>query len=334
MNLGTGSVFVSVPLLTLPGRNGLNYSVSLVSSSQAWNLAGNSTASIGMYLTRTGAVTFKPSGSIVLSNNPDIRCIGGYAFTDENGGAHTFSQPIQTGCWSMSSCQNPGGCVAQPSYNNLGGTDERGEGISVDLIACKLTLKTGVWFPLTGCSTVNTMGGAAYLPYTVTMENPNGNAITSFGAGSNGTDMDSLGRKITFSTSGATTTIQYYDSNYNSQTIKVTYGTQSQSGTCSYHTSQQGNVNSPVNVIGNASAVLPNGLSYIFQYDQCGTLNKVVYPSGGYTRYQFDYSNYTHILTPPTSNPRVTGTDVELVQKYVCRQAPASLFLACIIRKA
>jgi hypothetical protein len=31
--------------------------------------------------------------------------------------------------------------------------------------------------------------------------------------------------------------------------------------------------------------ILPNGLTYTFQYDQCGMLRKVTYPSGGYTRY-------------------------------------------------
>lgn len=36
INLGTGNVMVSVPLLTLPGRNGLNYSVGLIANSQSW----------------------------------------------------------------------------------------------------------------------------------------------------------------------------------------------------------------------------------------------------------------------------------------------------------
>jgi hypothetical protein len=34
--------------------------------------------------------------------------------------------------------------------------------------------------------------------------------------------------------------------------------------------------------------ILPNGLTYTFQYDSCGMLRKVTYPTGGYTRY--DYS--------------------------------------------
>lgn len=37
INLGSGNVFASVPLLTLRGRNGHNYSVGLISNSQSWS---------------------------------------------------------------------------------------------------------------------------------------------------------------------------------------------------------------------------------------------------------------------------------------------------------
>ena len=40
--------------------------------------------------------------------------------------------------------------------------------------------------------------------------------------------------------------------------------------------------------------ILPNGLTYTFQFDQCGMLRKVTYPSGGYTRY--DYSAQLQVL--------------------------------------
>lgn len=70
------------------------------------------------------------------------------------------------------------------------------------------------------------------------------------------------------------------------------------------------------------NAVLPNGLTYIFQYDGCGSLTKIVYPSGGYTRYVFDYSDYTHGVGTWPNN--TTATDIEVVKKYVCRAAAVS----------
>ena len=67
--------------------------------------------------------------------------------------------------------------------------------------------------------------------------------------------------------------------------------------------------------------ILPDGLTYIFQYDGCGSLTKVVYPSGGYTRYVYDYTHYEHILSG--SLPYYYGTDIELTAKYVCTAPPS-----------
>src|SRR5215472_1764366 len=65
INLGSGNVFVSLPLLTLRGRNGHNYSVSLMSNSQSWSpSAGWVNKNLGMVVMRKGNIYFHPSGIV------------------------------------------------------------------------------------------------------------------------------------------------------------------------------------------------------------------------------------------------------------------------------
>jgi hypothetical protein len=297
VSLGSGNVFVSIPLLTLPGRKGMNYSVGLNFNSQSWSFNGGWTnLNIGMVATHTSEVSFHPGGSFLLSTNPDIRCIGYYTSTDENGGIHSFSN-VQTGCYS---CSQYVGCQAETGYDTLGGSDDRGEGITIDLnpvgtqndpTACRLTEKDGTWFPLSSCSSTSSVGGAASITSPITMEDANGNRITSaaggggtgsFAGGGNGfpsgTDYDTVHRSITYTNSPFT--IQYKDPNAPNGTFTVTLNVQSLQLSCPLTASNGASVPTvTVNVI--TSALLPNGLTYIFQYDGCGTLTKIVYPSGG-----------------------------------------------------
>lgn len=62
----------------------------------------------------------------------------------------------------------------------------------------------------------------------------------------------------------------------------------------------------------------PNALTYTFQFDSCGHLTKVTYPSGGYTRYQYSnpytFGNWTY----NGSWQREPLSQVEVMAKYVC----------------
>ena len=331
INLGAGNVFVSVPLLSLPGRSGHNYLVSLISNSQTWSPISGYGQDVGMVLTRPGSIYFHPSGSTVLQNGD--RCITGYALTDEYGGVHTFGG-------MLSNCGHNdmfGNWVPVPTENILTGGDDRGEGYGADLNACKVTFKDGTWTPLvtgsSGCPIVGYVGNGSGADAPV-ITDTNGNQINlqaypSASAGCSraycgggdvfptGTDIDTLGRSITYS--GSNHTIQYKDSNGVPRTI--TFNVQSFALSSCIHiingTSQP--QSGSVNVI--TSVVLPNGLTYVFHYDQCGNTDKIVYPSGGYTRYVFDYTHYTHALF----NYVGPFTDVEVTAKYVCRVAAVTL---------
>lgn len=324
ISVGSGNVFVSVPLLTLPGRNGHNYVLRLTSNSQAWSWAqtagGWTSGGLGMVVTRTAAIYFRPTGSV--SPAQDVYCAGGYALTDENGGVYSFPD-------IMSSCTYHGQPV--PWYDVLSGRDSRLEGITADLnsSACKLTMRDGSWYPLLGptptCPAVGWVGGGHGTP---TLTDTNGNMIVSNATPSGGgqvvgggdlfpvgTDTDTLGRGITFvNNSDTTKTIQYRDSNGVQRTI--TLNVQTVPLSCIFGTpGPYGQPSGSPKLI--TSAVLPNGLTYVFQYDSCGNLVKIVYPSGGYTRYVLDYFHYLHEISSGTFTGALT--DVEVTQKYVCR---------------
>ncbi len=67
-----------------------------------------------------------------------------------------------------------------------------------------------------------------------------------------------------------------------------------------------------------SSIVLPNGLTYTFQYDSYGEITKITYPSGGYTRYTYE------ALERPYEWPGNFGGTAdqrEVTGKYVCRAA-------------
>jgi RHS repeat-associated protein len=317
INLGTGNVFVSVPLLSLPGRNGHNYSVRLVSNSQTWTSNGQN-FSIGMVLTRTGDVSFGPRG--IVYPIPGVQCVTGYVLQDENFGIHSFGG-AQSDCVVPPGYPNYGQRV--PQYDILRGSDDRGEGIYADINACYLRWKNGDWMPMDPgrCPLLGLTGGGNYTPI---LTDSNGNQITSGatdgwtgnpqGGGGDlfptGTDTDALGRSITYSNN----TIQYKDSNGAQRTI--TLGVQALAlSSCSLGTFQAGGTTHLI-----TSAILPDGLTYIFHYDQCGGLDKIVYPSGGYTRYVLDHSNYTHKV----QGQGTVNTSIEITAKYVCRAASVS----------
>ena len=308
VNLATGNLYVSIPLLALPGRHGHDYSVSLEYNSQTWAPLGSLGSTwTGMPFLRvmhpTG-VTFSSSGYSTPATG--VQCVSGYVFTSEDGSTHSFPS-LQTYCFSTAPPY-----ARQPGYEVLTGNDFRGEGLSVDLTTnpggCRLTKLDGTWYPITGCP-----NGGAISAGSEIVEDTNGNEISA--AGSN--DNETVGRMITF-TGGPTSQITYDDSNGVQRSIGVNYTTLTLTGLCTFPSpSGWGQPSGTASVI--SSVVLPNGLTYTFQYDACGELTKITYPSGGYTRYVYaSYGTYTHQVFGAPG----TFTDVEVVKKYVCR-APA-----------
>jgi RHS repeat-associated protein len=75
--------------------------------------------------------------------------------------------------------------------------------------------------------------------------------------------------------------------------------------------------------------ILPNGLNYTFQYDNCGMIRKVTYPSGGYTRYDYSAQRRVYINCNGTGNACGSQYYVnEISAKHVCSAASGSLTAA------
>ena len=172
ISVGSGGVSLSIPLLTLPGRKGHNYSVGLIANSQTWSSSPIwQNLNVGIVVTRTGAIAFNPHGVINPANG--IQCLNGYSITDEQGGVQTFSA-LRSNCVITGGGPNQG--QRQPGYEVLTATDDKGEGITADLNACRLTFKDGSFTPLaTGtnkCPLVGTTNGISPVLETASAREP------------------------------------------------------------------------------------------------------------------------------------------------------------------
>jgi RHS repeat-associated protein len=138
---------------------------------------------------------------------------------------------------------------------------------------------------------------------------------------------DLVGRTVTVQTAGsgfsspgmtssaATIALQYPDSSGTTRT--VTMQMQTMQFTCPNGQAGSGGeagINGLTFSMPSA-IILPNGLTYTFQYDSCGALRKVTYPTGGYTRY--DYSSVSMELGYNNGNT-FTYYQNELIAKHVC----------------
>jgi RHS repeat-associated protein len=72
------------------------------------------------------------------------------------------------------------------------------------------------------------------------------------------------------------------------------------------------------------AVILPNGLVFTFQYDQCGLLRKVTYPSGGYTRYDYQPTEYNYVFSWGSGGAYVN----QIIAKHVCPAASGGLTAA------
>ena len=114
----------------------------------------------------------------------------------------------------------------------------------------------------------------------------NGNSISMSQNGNTLTWTDSLGRTVSW----INNSIQYRDSNGTLETIQLNYSNFNNSVPMpTFLTPVPDNKNiyaggvTPINSV-LSSVVLPDGLSYTFQYDSYGEIIKITYPSGGYSR--------------------------------------------------
>ena len=97
------------------------------------------------------------------------------------------------------------------------------------------------------------------------------------------------------STTAATSYVQFqYPVSSGTATVTVQMQTLQFSCTSSQPIYNGGEVGSPGLYSMPTAILLPNGLTYTFQYDSCGMLRKVTYPTGGYTRYDYQAQAFTY----------------------------------------
>lgn len=316
VSLATGDLNLQIPLASLPGRNGLDFTLGLVYDSKTWSIhsfidpTGHTLylwkvdSPNGMRLNLpTLSVTWVkdrtlPTGTVYCAENP-IVSLG-------DGSKHSFYN-VHAGCTLF---LNAGG--SQPyGPSNLNTQQDSRDGAF-------LTLNTGT---ISDVVLLTKTGGRLHfvlppfgssLAYFSRQEDSDGNVITCAVNGSLTTVKDTLNRTITITTNASTQTVSYVDSNGLPQTItlalatppgpQVTFTLPSNSGPSGSYP--------PIWV---SAATLATGRGYVFSYDNYGELTKVVYPTGGYTRYDYGlFAAYNASLA-------VAVDFREIIAKHVCK---------------
>jgi RHS repeat-associated protein len=155
----------------------------------------------------------------------------------------------------------------------------------------------------------------------------NGNVISySSGGGNSVIVTDTLGRTMTCTpcSSGGTQTFQYTNSNGALQTITLNESQGTTTNTVMPYFSAPAptaynSVFVPGPLNGGSSLTLPNGLTYTIQYNEYGEPTKITYPSGGYTRYDYQAFQVTYPWDNNNPNYVTTADYREVVAKHVCR---------------
>ena len=306
ISLGTGDLNLFIPILHLPGRNGLDFDIGLVYDSNIWSLHDTYVVYSNSHnlnwqrdpapLWRlsvpslTWQYAFEGIGSF---SHGSIYCNTNFVLTTPDGSKHTFV--------NLRDCNdtNPPDSNIPPAVNISESADRSFIRLDTtnpnDIVAI---LKDGTRLHFTNYKT------ASSPIYPSSWIDTNGNEITSTTSSGNTTFTDTVGRQITIGASGA---ITYYDSNGKLQTIPAMTGTGSSGfvpifphptpSECYLYApgpgvslgGPGGEVN---NLAGTSSLTIPNGgsgLTYQFTYDGYGRIIKIIYPSGGYTRYDYSY---------------------------------------------
>lgn len=325
VNLSTGDLSVQLPLVSLPGRDHHDLTVSLLYDSRIYELKANVDSFYGF----TG-YSWKgvDSGGWRL-NFPGIarmqHCdqIGDNLFdvywsdftvTLPDGSKHHFDNQVghvyhQRSCDGDPSSPRPDGAIGYTTDLSL-------RLDTPDANNAVLRFRDG------SSITFNNIGAITHIDW----KDANGNTITYTPDGLGGmTITDSVGRVVTVGVSSISygtglatilpTSVTYIDSNgvqrattlgYTSQTIAPTFsaGPPASSGPAPMLT----------------SITLPTTRSYSMQYNNFGELTKITYPVGGYTRYAYGaVQGWYQLATNPTSG------DVRVVtNSYFCANASGS----------
>lgn len=327
INLGNGDLNLQIPLVSIPGRNGHDFSLTLHYDSKIWNPHSEYDSDTGLTFYYWGT-DYQSTGVVgsfgwhfnvpilmatliqPFTSNPNYYCYGRFILITADGSKHSFfaANPlagVRTGCYLVTGQGN----VPHPEVNiPTGGANDSAYLLldtsnSTDIV---VRAKDGMAIHFSGYQGANIASR---------IEDTNGNIITFSGIQS---ITDTVGRIVTIST-GSPRTISYKDSTGTQRTITLTFATQTLTPTF------QLPAGSSVSGSGNSlltSITLPNNLSWSFQYNTFGELTKVTYPTGGYTRY--DYTRYTNWVQSFPPNPPFAADFREVSAKYVCKLSTGS----------
>ncbi|MES2394026.1 MAG: RHS repeat-associated core domain-containing protein [Acidobacteriota bacterium] len=320
VNLENNNLHLTVPILSLPGRNHFNLDLSLLYDSSIWRLRHeldsarpNPESGEGpqpVWLTqwaieqRYPAVgtgwslswpTIIGSGSIYYSTgytgNDWNVCVGSTTVTLQDGSRHTFA--------------NNAGCPAPYFINVIDSEDVDGMQLNCGGTAgCILTERNGTKIYFAGIAPSGgetEFGGTIATPYfAYQMTDKDGNKITLDTTPTGYLITDTVGRKISVnqpSSSNLVSSISYVDTNGVPQTISLQTATTNYNAPVAETSPYQYSLNSaaPFTDLFLQSVTINSGSAeaqtYSFAYNAQGELSKATYPHQGCTSYYYALQN-------------------------------------------
>jgi RHS repeat-associated protein len=342
ISLATGNLSLQVPLLTLPGRNGHNLTIALEYDSSFYQLASNlQTGAINepppYFWSAENRVPFidnywhlnVPSLSMsVQVQSSLVSCWTNFLVILADGSKHAFNTANKAGCYlNRTFAPDPSAnatLIISPYDSSFITLDTSNASDAV----VRLKDGTSIHFP-----TLYPPGSPdSSLVLANKIEDTDGNiiSISSANGGTTVTSItDTLNRTITFTygNNGSTCTgLTYADSNGTNQTIGFSYSSFPISTDLSLPSNAGGVGSGSIGAL--STITLPNNLTYKFQYNSTdGEISKITYPTGGYTRY--DYQTVTHWWEAPrplvsvcdgcTWPNSVAASFREITARHVCR---------------
>lgn len=333
VNLSTGDLNLRIPLVHLPGRDGLDLDLGLVYDSRVYTLnafydpnyynvwyewmgPGYSDAGWRLDLPTLVYTWAQYSKYPIYTVWCDMYFVGALG-----GSGHQFSRPAFFG--PIRAFGNSMNCThyMQKNYfdpvsypqDNVTASDATDASFvrldtsnTADVVA---HTKDGLRLHFYNNSRADTVVDK--------IEDVNGNIITINKLDSMPTSItDSLGRVVTLTYSDGylPSAVSYKDSNGNTQTVTINY---SSFPVTSSLTNPVSSGTGTINTI--SSVVLPNNRSFALQYNSFGELSEVTYPAGGYTRYDYGtYQNYFYV-TPDPYAESIAEDFREVTARHECR---------------
>ncbi len=328
ISLSSGNVSFCIPLVSLKGPNKHDLSIPLCYNTQFQE----SNTSSGVFVGEGDVLSYfpwvwapnTPSGDTTPPMGPGWSLTGapvyyGAVTTSANGSPVLFMPDAAR--YSVPNNTGPDGQSADLWYSNTLTTTTMKDGST-----WKLSSPGSSSCPPLGCATEAFPDTS---PSAITWTN---NSVT-----------DLVGRTVsessgsTFSGSSKTSStayvaFQYPDSSGTLRTVTVQMATMQftctnepgynnsydEVGGGGYFNAQGQFVAVPYSVP--TAIILADGLTYTFQYDNCGMLRKVTYPSGGYARY--DYTAQPQSFCNPDESCGITYYVNQISAKHIC-PAPA-----------